>query len=197
MAAAGTSGNGQQVEPARGSPDASWRKGGTPNAARRIEIDERRAEVAALVLQHVPYREIARRVDVALGTIVDDVRIIRKRWQERSSEHYSMLVSTEVARLDAIEAEWLPIALDTADVARAEIATRVLDRTARHKARLLGIEAPRRIEASLLPPPMPEPERRLEELGSLAAALVREIRGVEQVERQAIEVSSRIRDDEP
>lgn len=183
------SGNGH-VEPARENPDA-WRRGGKPDAARRIVIDERRAKVAELVLQHVPYREISRRVDVALGTVVDDVRQIRKGWQARAAEHYSLLVAAEVARLDALEAVWLPVALDPHDD-RAEAATRVLDRVARHKARLLGIEAPKRIQAEILGPAGLEPEHRIEELRTEVLALVREIRGVEQVQQQAIEAASRI-----
>ena len=170
---------------------------------RKLEIDRRREQVGYLVMAHVPYREIADILGIGRSTVGDDVKAIRRGWQDRAAQHYSAHVAEEMAKLDAIERAWMPKAtplhpLHTPEaVAAAEAATRVLDRVARHRARILGLNAPVRIDASLTPPLVPDPDRSLEDTRAAALVLVREVAGVEDVERRAIEATSRIHDAEP
>lgn len=173
---------------------------GVPHADRRLEIEQRRAQVSALVLSHVPYRRIAEMLGVGRSTVGDDVRVIKEQWRARASESYSAIVAEENAKLDVLEQAWLPKALPfhplatAEDVAAAEAATRVLDRIARQRARLLGLNQPTRVEVGL--PVGPSVEQSIEEKAARGLRLVREVEGVEEVEAAAIEASSRIVDSE-
>lgn len=119
---------------------------GTPRAARaaqRVRIAQRRAEVADLVLQQVPQREIARRLNVGLGTVGDDVRAVKAMWAERTAEAYGQRVAEEDAKLDLLERKWLPKALD--DEKAALIFLRILDR----RAKLHGLDQPVKAELTV------------------------------------------------
>lgn len=166
---------------------------------RKLEIERRREQVAYLVMAHVPYREIAEMLGIGRSTVGDDVKQIRRLWQANAARHYSEHVAEEMAKLDAVERAWMPKATpmhplhSPEEVAAAEAATRVLDRVARHRARILGLNAPVRIDASLTPPVAEDPDRSLEDSRAVALRLVREVAGVEDVEQRAIEATSRVR----
>jgi DNA-binding CsgD family transcriptional regulator len=76
--------------------------------AETARIAERRAEVAALLLEHRTYREMAQRLDCSAATIAEDVKAVREVWRQRASEDYGAWLAEETAKLDAIEAALLP-----------------------------------------------------------------------------------------
>lgn len=75
----------------------------TPIATRRVIIAQRREKVADLIRAHVSYREIARVLNVGLGTVGDDVKAIKAAYLERATEAYEARVAEEDAKLDFLE----------------------------------------------------------------------------------------------
>lgn len=119
---------------------------GTPRAARaaqRVRIAQRRAEVAELVLEQVPQREIARRLNVGLGTVGDDVRAVKAMWAERTTEAYAARVAEEDAKLDYLERKWIDRAGEGEKAAL--IYLRILDR----RAKLHGLDQPVKAELTV------------------------------------------------
>lgn len=128
------------------APEMPRNRPGQPNAARKLEIEARRANVAALVLAHVPYRRIAEMHGVAPGTISDDVAIIKKQWRERAHRSFREHVLEQCALLDQLERSWLPRALDHTDTEHARGAALIVHRCMERRAKLLGLDSPQRIE---------------------------------------------------
>jgi hypothetical protein len=178
------------------------RKGGKPDAARKLQIEERRAQVALLILSHVPYRAIGQMLGISSGTVAEDVRIIRRQWRERAADSYEAHVAEEIAKLDVLERAWVAKATplhplrSAEDVAAAEAATRVLDRVMRHRARLLGLMQPTRHEVAGIGGGPIEVKASLEAKKARALELVREVSGVAEVQRRAIEAASEFADAE-
>lgn len=116
----------------------------TRRAAELNEREQRRDLIAAMMLAHTPYRDMASRLGVSLGTIASDVQMIRKRWIANSLRSYETHVSQMTALLDGIERAMGPKALQ-GDPKAAEVLMRVMDR----RARLLGLDRPTKIEAKV------------------------------------------------
>lgn len=123
------------------------RKGGTPRAADRLLIEERRERVAALVLSGASYRQIAALLDVSRHTVGNDVAALRRAWREQYARDYDAIVSEEAAKLDALERKWFPVALSSSEDAAP--ATTLLLRVFERRSRLMGLDAPTKVQASM------------------------------------------------
>lgn len=140
-----------------------------PHRTRRAQIESRRAMVSALILAGRTYRQIVEKlgeqgVDVSLGTVASDVQVIRRQWRERAAETYEEHLSEQVAVLDALLATFTPRAMNGDEKA----ADRVL-RAVESKSRLLGLEAPTRVQAQVqvsIPELVAEGEAAILELAS-------------------------------
>lgn len=149
-----------EPEPAHSSPRTEvevWQpiKGGTRDRGAQISADERREEVARLLKQRVTIRKMAAQFGVSSGTISSDIDIIRRRWQERASDTYDRHVAEEVAKLDEVERVWRPVMMAVTvdengvvvgDAPMAAAAALILDRAAKHRSRLLGLDYRKPIE---------------------------------------------------
>lgn len=128
------------------------------------EIENRRRDVAALLAARLPYREIGRRLGVSVGTVARDVEKIRRTWQDRYAEDYNAHASEQLATLDIVKQRLLPRVLvggkpeeeivegrptgrtvPTMDLWALDRLLGVMDR----EARLLGLDAPQRIEVQM------------------------------------------------
>lgn len=175
---------------------------GNGNAERKLRIAQRREEVARLIVLGVPYRQIGAMLGIGTTTVADDARIVHKGWLSRVDIPWSEHVAAEIAKLDLLEQTWLPLALPvpaegqqelTAEqVDQAAKAALVLDRIGRRRAKLLGLDAPTRVDVGVFGTPAEEREASMAEKVARGLQLVSEVEAVEDVERQAIEASSRI-----
>ena len=105
--------------------------------------EERRDQVAGMMLARTPYRKMASLLGVALGTIAADVQVIRKRWIANSVHSYDQHVAEQSALLDGIERAMAPKAM-LGNERAAEVLLRVMER----RARLLGLDRPVRHEVT-------------------------------------------------
>lgn len=175
---------------------------GRPTAARRLAIEERRQQVALLVLSHVSYRKIGELIGVSLGTVADDVKQVKIGWAAAAARTYGEFVTEEVAKLDALERAWMPKAmplhpLATAeDVSAAAAAALVIHRLGERRAKLLGLNQPTRHEVGGIGGGPVKHEMAVEAKRARGLELVREIEGVHDVERTAIDVSSTVVEEE-
>ncbi len=111
--------------------------------AQRARAEERRKKVAANLLAGLTYRQMAETFDVALGTIAKDVKIILGRWRSEQVEDINDWVSLELTRLDrALNAVWDKVLEGDARAGDLYL------RYAQHRAKLLGLYAPDRMELS-------------------------------------------------
>jgi hypothetical protein len=79
--------------------------------ARQLEVEKRRSVVASNVLAGLNYRDIAKGLEVTIGTISNDMKIILKRYREEqvsASEENAIL---DLRRIDtALNAIWPRVA---------------------------------------------------------------------------------------
>ncbi len=74
---------------------------------RELEIEKRRAIVAANVLAGFNYRDMASQLNVSLGTIANDVKIVARRYREEQISEYADIVQLEIRRIDtALNGIW-------------------------------------------------------------------------------------------
>jgi hypothetical protein len=67
--------------------------------------EARRAEVAEMYCRCYTQVQLAERFGVALSTIENDLRIIRRRWIERQERGFEEAVATQLEKLDRLERE--------------------------------------------------------------------------------------------
>ncbi len=126
---------------------AKKEKSGWPTkrrAAEELVQEERRLEVARLLMERKNYREILvalnelpeerRPKNVSLSTISRDVQALRAEWAKERAQLTEERVGEEVERLDQLEKVWWPLAM-TADKEATEIVLAIQ----RQRASLLGI----------------------------------------------------------
>lgn len=113
--------------------------------AKLDEIAARRHQVATLRLAHLTQAEIARRLDVSVGTVNSDLQAIREEWAERRRSSFETWLDEELAKLDRLERALLPLALQ----GQATAADRVLSVMDR-RAKLLGLNRPDRVEHTVI-----------------------------------------------
>ena len=110
---------------------------------RRAQIEERRKKVAANLLGGLTYRQMAGALDVSLGTIANDVKIILGRWEREQVQDVSEWVELESRRLERmLNAIWND-AIDGKSSA-IDRALRIMER----RAKLLGLDAPSKQQIS-------------------------------------------------
>lgn len=106
----------------------------------RVAPEERRAQVAELLLARKTQREMARELGVRLATINEDVAAIRAEWRERRAVAITEHVARELAALDAAErAIWSQVA------AGKLLAVDRLVTIQTRRAALLGLDAPTKV----------------------------------------------------
>lgn len=118
-----------------------------PSLAAQKHRHERRVSVAELLDQHLSTWAISEKLNVAHTTVCRDVATIRRWYQDRAVDSYQKVLAVEIRKLDDIERAFTPLVLGTLepDPAAALVLFRAMDR--RH--RLLGLEAPRRVDATI------------------------------------------------
>jgi hypothetical protein len=110
--------------------------------AETARIAERRAEVAAMLLEHRTYREMAQRLDCSAATIAEDVKAVREGWHQRAGVHYGTWLAEESAKLDTIEATVLPKAC-AGDLRAVDRQLALMTR----RARIHGLDQPEAVAA--------------------------------------------------
>lgn len=70
----------------------------------RIDVVQRRAQVAIQYGQGVSRKEMAERNAVSVGTIHNDIKAIRQNWIESPIYQYHIVKTRELERIDRIEA---------------------------------------------------------------------------------------------
>jgi len=107
--------------------------------SRAAEIELRRKKVAANLIGGMNYRDIAEALDVSVGTVANDVKILFARWQKEQVRDYDELITAEVRRCDRLlNAVWNE-AMD-GKLTSIDRALKIMER----RARLLGLDAPMR-----------------------------------------------------
>ena len=112
-----------------------------------VRVERRRLNVAAMLVEHRTYREMAAALDCSAATIVVDVKHVREEWRERYGADYATHVAEEVAKLDALEAQLWPELRAPAGV-RLGIVDRLLA-VAQRRSVLLGLNRPERAEVTV------------------------------------------------
>lgn len=79
---------------------------------RELEIEQRRSTVAANILAGLNYRDLAKQLNVSLGTIANDVKVVAKRYRDEQISEYADIVQLELRRIDtALNAIWNDVKL--------------------------------------------------------------------------------------
>ncbi len=109
---------------------------------RSVEAADRRRRAVALALAGLPYSAIATEVGYAnKGTAH---RAVWQALHEQAEDDVRALRTLEDARLDRLWQRWWPVALRAYDPQGLEATDRLL-RIAERRARLFGLDAPRRV----------------------------------------------------
>lgn len=132
------------------------RQGATKNNPTPAQIAQRRERVAFLLTAKTPILKIAAALGVSEKTIDRDVRAIRDEWEASARESIDAHVASELAALDEVERRlWRDhLSQEPIDQNGVRSLLQVHDR----RARLLGLDRPRRVEVTgadgqpLIPP---------------------------------------------
>ncbi len=90
---------------------------------RELELEERRKIVAANVLAGLNYRDMASQLNVSLGTIANDVKIVARRYREEQINEYADIVQLELRRIDtALNAIWTDVKLGSKEAIQTMLA---------------------------------------------------------------------------
>jgi hypothetical protein len=121
------------------------------DAARKAEIEQRREQVATLLLARVPYRQMAELLGVSKSQIAEDVAVIKRAHRERAAASYDVYVTEMTVELDGLMRAWMPVAMNPGNATDesldgAEKAARVVLRIMERRSRLMGLDAPVRAE---------------------------------------------------
>jgi uncharacterized protein YerC len=117
-------------------------------ATDEVTIEERRARIAPLLLQHLTYRQIAVEVGCSHETVRTDRLAILAEWKAQSADTYAEMVAEEDAKYDAVEAKLMARVMG-GDTARA--AVEPLISLFERRAKLHGLDKPVKIHAKLDP----------------------------------------------
>lgn len=108
---------------------------------KRTAIEDRRLQCSDLLMRGMTYRQIAAALGCSVGTVHNDVEVLRRSWRERASQTYSDMVAAEVAKLDRLEGAFM----DKAMGGDSEALHGLLRLSAR-RAKLLGLDQPTRTD---------------------------------------------------
>lgn len=114
-------------------PD-EWRR--KPGLRRKEQLLARRAKVADLRMAGAKLQEIADILDVSVGTVHNDLKVLRKQWAESSIDNIEALVALDIERTEAaIRAIWF-------DVTKGSLKhIQMLDRLLNTRSKILGYES--------------------------------------------------------
>ena len=110
-----------------------------------LGITARRTRVADLLLEGVPYRDIAIREGVSLGTVASDKAAIMAEWKRESIDSLHEHIILQLRRLEALICKLSNQMEDTVDPRVGALYLQVLKR----KAELLGLDARDRVRAPI------------------------------------------------
>lgn len=108
-------------------------------------VEARRAVVAQLVLGHFSVRAIAADIGVSKSQIQRDIEALRLEWQESRRAAVDAQVAEDLQRLTALERTLWPGAL-RGDLAAMDRLLRIQER----RSRLLGLDAPAKVELDVM-----------------------------------------------
>lgn len=112
---------------------------------KHAEVQNRRAMVADLLIACVPYRRIAQQMGVSVATIATDVKACFKRWaEEQRPEARFDWLAKELAKLDNVEFRINPL-VASGGLEAARTLLKILER----RARMLGLDAPEKLQAAV------------------------------------------------
>ena len=126
-------------------------------------IAARREQVAALLMARRSQREIATALNTPLTTIHRDIEALRIEWRNDRMVAADQVISEELQRLAFAERAIMP-AVSRADLMAIDRLLRIMER----RAKLLGLDAPKRYEIT------DSIRRMAEEAGLDADEMVRE-----------------------
>ena len=107
--------------------------------------EQRRHEVAAMMVGHATQKEMARLLGVNQSTISRDIAVIRRYWRVRAAQQFQTWIAEECGKLDELEKAFMPKARG-GDYRAAE----VLRGIRQDRARLFGLNAPEKLEVLTL-----------------------------------------------
>lgn len=113
-------------------------------ARKSLEVVQRRARVANMVLAGLGSLDIADRLRVSVRTVQKDLDAVTENWRSRARISYGQSIAEEIARLDSVEHAARRAWRKGGDAAMLRI---VVD-CVKHRSTLLGLEQTRRVEIS-------------------------------------------------
>jgi transposase len=135
----------------------------TPQRGKELAIEARRVEVARLTHMGWSTRRIAAEIGVSHGTVATDVDAILTELAAHQTKDAEKIRARELETLAQAEAAVLKV-LDRAEAEDFELVLKASDRIAKlqeRRAKLLGLDAPERLDATLTEGPSPEAAARL------------------------------------
>jgi AcrR family transcriptional regulator len=130
----------------------------TPQRGKELAIEARRVEVARLTHMGWSTRRIAAEIGVSHGTVATDVDAILTELAAHQTKDAEKIRARELETLAQAEAAVLKV-LDRAEAEDFEMVLKATDRVAKiqeRRAKLLGLDAPERLDATLTEGPSPE-----------------------------------------
>jgi hypothetical protein len=116
-------------------------------ASSTARAEQRRTEVARLVGQEgYTLREAAKALGVGLGTVHRDMQACRATWASEQAQHIDSTVREELAKLDRVEASMMNLATGSPRANTRIKATLAVVRVQERRAKLLGHDAPAKVE---------------------------------------------------
>lgn len=126
--------------------------GRSGNTSQDFIVAERRARVAAKMLQKLTPAVIARQMEIPVRTVWDDIARIREAWRESAVGDLSPRIGEQLATIEALKKTLQELLLkETATDPLLRVIDRLIDVMER-EAKLLGLNAPDelRLDASTL-----------------------------------------------
>jgi Homeodomain-like domain len=136
---------------------------GEASRAKKWQGAERKAEVARLTAKGWSCRRISGELGCSHATVARDQNEVLAELAEHRVKDAERIRANELEKLDRAEAACVAI-LERAEDADAELALKAADRIARlqeRRAKLLGLDAPEKVEAVVTEGPTPEVAARL------------------------------------
>jgi transposase len=140
-----------------------------PQKGKELAITERRAEAARLTHKGWSTRRIAEHLGCSHATIANDVNALLSELVEHQIKDAEKIRARELEKLALAESAVIEV-LERSSEEDADMVLKATDRIARlqeRRAKLLGLDAPERIDATVSEGPTPETAARLvrEEFG--------------------------------
>lgn len=122
------------------------RKGATKNAPTPAEIEQRRHTIAVLIAAKVPQHLIAQRLGISTATFYRDLAAVKEGFREAATVEIAEVIGQELASLNEAEQRlWAEqLTQQPIDPKAVVCLLQIHDR----RARLLGLDKPRKVEVS-------------------------------------------------